>query len=560
MFTKSHTEFFKLNSLFLMKLWLYIIFIIPILLSCKKNEGPATGSSNIVVDSVFIQGNYARAGATIQNIRLGSLSVKISFSTPVNPSVFSKDAITFSGVDYNYQFSENGKALVLTTNKELTAMSSYTLNIVEGKCQAGGKVVAGYKVKVFTVIDSTPKFPMLTDDELLTKIQQQTFKYFWDFGHPSSSMARERNTSGDIVTTGGSGFGVMALIVGMQRGFITRTDGLTRLNKMLTFLETCDRYHGAWPHWLNGTTGKIVPFSNTDNGGDLVETSYMVQGLIAMRQYLDSTISTEKTLVSRINALNNGVEYDWYTKGENVLYWHWSPTNGWATNVKVQGYNETLITYVTAATSISHPVSADVYKQGYTRNGAFRNGNSYFGYVLPLGEAYGGSLFFTQYSYLGLDPRHLQDSYANYWQQGVNQSLINWTYCATNPKNYAGYSADCWGLTASDNPWGYNAQSPTNDLGVISPTAAVSSIPYTPAQSLKAIKFFYYTLGDKLWGDYGFYDAFDMTENWWANTYIAIDEGPIICMIENYRSGLLWNLFMSAPEVKKGLDKLGFTY
>lgn len=536
------------------------LFLIANFLSCKKNEEPITSSSNIVVDSIFIQENYARAGTTIHNIKPSSATVKISLLNAISPSVFSKDAISFSGGDYNYQFSKDGKTLVLTTEKELLPLTTYTLNVVEGICQAGGKVVAGYKVRLITALDSVPKFPAISDSALLTKIQQQTFKYFWDFGHPSSGMARERNTSGDVVTTGGSGFGVMTLIVGIQRGFITRTDGLARLNKILTFLETCDRYHGAWPHWLNGSTGKTVPFSTTDNGGDLVETSYMVQGLIAMRQYLDSTVSTEKSLMNRINTLNNGVEYNWYTKGENVLYWQWSPTNGWAANVKVQGYNETLITYVTAATSTSHPISADVYKLGYARNGAFRNGNSYFGYVLPLGEAYGGPLFFTQYSYLGIDPRHLQDSYASYWQQDVNQSLINWTYCTGNPKNYVGYSADCWGLTASDNPWGYNAHSPTNDLGVISPTAAISSIPYTPTQSLSAIKFFYYTMGDKLWGDYGFYDAFDMTENWWANSYLAIDEGPIICMIENYRSGLLWNLFMSAPEVKKGLDKLGFTY
>ncbi|HZX62998.1 MAG TPA: glucoamylase family protein, partial [Bacteroidales bacterium] len=402
--------------------------------------------------------------------------------------------------------------------------------------------------------------PLISDDQLLTLVQEKTFRYFYDFAHPSCGLARERNTSGDIVTMGGSGFGVMALIVGMERGFITRDQGLTRLNKILNFLETCDRYHGAWAHWLNGVTGKTNPFTTNDDGADLVETSYMIEGLITMRQYLNPSVPAEQSLMDQIDALTDAVEYDWFTRGQNVLYWHWSPDLGWIMNMQIRGYNETLITYIVAATSTTHPITAAVYNQGYAKNGGIRNGNSYYGYTLPLGEPYGGPLFFTHYSFLGLDPRTLQDQYANYWEQNVHQSLINWTYCFTNPKDFLGYSQVCWGLTASDNPWGYDAQSPTNDLGVITPTAAVSALPYTPVQSMNAIRFFYYTLGDHLWGDYGFYDAFDPSEGWWADSYLAIDEGPIVCMIENSRTQLLWNLFMSSPKVEAGLAKLGFTH
>jgi hypothetical protein len=350
----------------------------------------------------------------------------------------------------------------------------------------------------------------------------------------------------------------MTMIVAMHRGFISRADGITRLDKILGFLETCDRFHGVWPHWINGVTGKTQPFSATDIGGDLVETSYMIEGLLCMRQYLDSTITAEKTEINRINNLYNSVEFDWFTNGQKTLYWEWSPDYGY--NLKIQGYNETLITYLMAASSPTHSITADDYTMGYANNGGIRNGKSYYGYLLPLGADYGGPLFFTQYSFMGLDPRHLKDQYADYWEQNVNQSLINWAYCLANPKKYPGYGAGVWGLTASDNPWGYNAQSPTNDLGVISPTAAISSIAYTPTQSLNALRTDYYFLGDHLWGDYGFYDAFDVTEGWWANSSLAIDQGPIICMIENYRTGLLWNLFMSAPEVQNGLTKLGFTY
>jgi hypothetical protein len=280
-----------------------------------------------------------------------------------------------------------------------------------------------------------------------------------------------------------------------------------------------------------------------------------------MRQYLDPSVSQEADLIDRINTLYQDIEWDWYTRGgQNVLYWHWSPNYGWDMNFKIQGYNETLITYVMAASSPSHTIPALAYQSGFARNGGIVNGKSYYNYVLPVGYDYGGPLFFAHYSFLGLDPRNLSDAYANYWTQNVNHSLINWAYCKDNPKKYPGYSEFSWGLTASDIPGGYAANEPTNDKGVISPTAAISSLPYSPEQSMNAIRFFYYILGDKLWGEYGFYDAFDVHSNWWADSYIAIDQGPQVCMIENYRTGLLWDLFMSCPEVQSGLTKLGFTY
>jgi hypothetical protein len=261
-----------------------------------------------------------------------------------------------------------------------------------------------------------------------------------------------------------------------------------------------------------------------------------------------------------INTLWNEVEWDWFRQnGKKVLYWNWSPNFGFAVNVPVQGWNECLITYVLAASSTTHGIPKAVYDSGYARNGGMVNNNTYYGYQLPLGQSYGGPLFFAHYSFLGIKPNGLSDAYANYQTQTVNHTLINNNFCRTNPNNRFGYSDSVWGLTASDIPGGYTASSPTNDVGVIAPTAAVSSIPYTPTESLKALKFFYYVLGDKLWGDYGFKDAFSLQELWFADSYLAIDQGPIIVMIENYRTGLLWNLFTSCPEVKAGLLTLGFT-
>jgi hypothetical protein len=289
-----------------------------------------------------------------------------------------------------------------------------------------------------------------------------------------------------------------------------------------------------------------------------VETSFLIQGLLCFRQYLDSDIPNEQSLINRINTLWQAVDYDFFTQGLNALYWHWSPNYGFQMNMVLRGYNETLICYVLGAGSPAHTISRDTYKYGYMNNGSILNGNTYYGITLPMGGPYGGPLFFTHYSFLGLDPRNLEDVYVNYLDQNIAHALINWTYCEENPLHYVGYSSDCWGLTASDNQSGYSAHSPTNDLGVISPTAAVSSLPYTPGQSMTAIRHFYYMLGDRLWGPYGFYDAFNVTAGWWGTSYISIDQGPMVVMIENYRTGLIWNLFMSCPEVQNGLRKLGF--
>jgi len=406
------------------------------------------------------------------------------------------------------------------------------------------------------------KFPRISDSALLTLVQEQTFTYFWDFGHPVSGLARERATSGDVVTIGGSGFGVMAILAGIQRNFITRPQGLARIQTMVNFLSTrVQRYHGAFPHWLNGATGATVPFSTQDDGADLVETAYLVQGLLAARQFFNSGADpAEATVRDSINSIWKGVDWSWFRQnGQNTLFWHWSPNYNWSTNQPINGWNEALIVYVLAASAPVDSIPRTVYDNGWAGNGAIRNGNSYFGVQLPLGPAGGGPLFFAHYSFLGINPNGLSDAYANYWTQDTAHAKINYNYCVKNPSAYKGYSSECWGLTASDEQNGYSAHSPANDNGVIAPTAAISSLPYTPAESMNALRFFYYKLGDKIWGRYGFTDAFNLTTGWYDSDFLAIDQGPEIVMIENYRSGLLWDLLMSCPEIKTGMKRLGFS-
>lgn len=405
----------------------------------------------------------------------------------------------------------------------------------------------------------------LTDDELMTLVQKQTFRYFWDFAHPQSGLALERsNGDNEIVTIGGSGFGVMAIIVGVDRGFITREQGAERMLKIVRFLSSkdTDSYHGMWAHWINGTTGKTIPFSRKDDGADIVESAFMFEGLIAAHQYFMKDNPVENQIRGLINGLWRQAEWNFFTQGgQDALYWHWSPNNGWSMNFALRGHNECHIVYVLAAASPSYSIPEKVYHRGWANANTFLNGRDYYGIKLPLGNdrEKGGPLFFAHYSYLGLDPRGLKDNYANYEEQMKAHTLINRAYCLDNPKGYKGYGEKCWGLTASDGDKGYSAHSPGNDRGVITPTAAISSIPYTPEYSMEAMRYYYEELGDKLWGEYGFKDAFNLTENWFAPSYLAIDQGPIVVMIENYRTGLIWNLFMSHPDIQKGLKKLGIT-
>ena len=412
----------------------------------------------------------------------------------------------------------------------------------------------------------------ISDSALLDTVERQTFEYFWDGAEPTSGMARERihmdnnypDNDQDVVATGGSGFGVMAILTAIHRGFISREDGLKRLARIVSFLEKADRFHGAWSHWIDGKTGKVKPFGTKDDGGDLVESCYMLQGLLCVRQFFKIGNSDEKELAARIDKLWKGVEFDWYRNGKDVLYWHWSPDYAWQMNFPVTGYNECLIMYVLAASSPTHSVPSEVYHKGWARSGAIRGGTTKYGYTLSLNhngaQEYGGPLFWAHYSYLGLDPRGLKDQYADYWQENKNQAMINYSWCVDNPKKYKGYGPNSWGLTASYSVGGYEAHAPgkQRDLGVISPTAALSSIPYTPEQSMNAMRHWYNDMKDKLWGTYGFYDAFSETDNWYPQRYLSIDQGPIVDMIENYRSSLLWDLFMSCPEVISGLKKLGF--
>ena len=557
-----------------MKVKLLCAVLLAAAISCEKlpEPEPEPGHEQEQTDPEPVHVDLPRAmvvSASVDGRRIpasGSLGevsctpvFELSYTRAIAVDEASLAAVSFSGGAVTASVSESdATVLILKPVEALKPSAKFSFKIAAGE-SFGVNLVEPYSFTFTTGYDRTDKFPRISDEELLTLVQRQTFKYFWDYGHPVSGLARERLGSGDTVTSGGSGFGIMTLPMAVERGFVSREEAAARLRTIVDFLTNkAKRHHGAYPHWINGSTGATLPFSTNDNGGDLVETAFLIQGLLAASGYFDRP--EEADIREGIDAIWRDVEWDWYTRGgQDVLYWHWSPTADWTMNMKISGWNEALIVYVLAASSPTHPVPASAYHKGWARNGGIRNGKSFYGITLPLGSDLGGPLFFAHYSFMGLDPRGLKDKYADYWEQNVAHARINHAYCANSTASN-GYSSSCWGLTASDIPGGYTASSPSNDKGVIAPTAALASMPYTPAESMDALHEFYYVYGDKLWGDYGFRDAFCPSSLWFASSYIAIDQGPIAVMIENYRTGLLWDCFMKHPDIPPGLATLGFEY
>lgn len=416
----------------------------------------------------------------------------------------------------------------------------------------------------------------LSDEEMLDMVQEAHFRYYWEGAEKNSGLALE-NIHGrrNMIATGASGFGIMALIVGAERKFITRNALTERFEKITAFLEKADKFHGAFPHFLDGVTGKVEPFfGSKDNGADLVETSFLAQGLLAAKQYFTASNAREKKIIDKIDNIWKNIEWDWFRKDKDskYLYWHWSTDQEWVINHKLIGWNETMITYFMAITSPTHGVPASFYYSGWasqdtiaqryrsgwaqTTDGAkYTNGNIYYGIPLKVGVSNGGPLFFIHYSYLGLDPHKLKDAYTDYFSNNRNIALINYRYCIENPAKHHGYGANAWGLTASDGLWHYQADEPVahQDHGKITPTGALASFPYLPQQAMAALKNYYYNYGKFAWGEYGFRDAFNLDENWCAEIFMGLNQGPIVAMIENYRSGLLWTLFMRNSEVQKAV-------
>ena len=409
-------------------------FLLVCFISCSKRteSPPPPPPGSFHISSIKINDSIANRGNDFFQVTLSPV-IQIAFTARVDKSTVATNISLVktggSSVPFAASYSGNDSVVALKPVSALQPLSKYTITISKN-LQSSQQVIldADKTNNLITVIDSSDKFPRVSDDELLDIIQKQTLKYFRDFGHPVSGMARERNTSGDLVTTGGTGFGVMSIIAGIDRNFIPKEEGLQRITTIVDFLKNkCTRYHGAFAHWVNGATGATIPFSQKDNGADLVETSLLMQGLLCARQYFNSTAANEVLLRKNINEIWDGIEWNWFRNGgQNVLYWHWSPDYNFDINLPIKGWNEALIVYALAASSNTDSIPKIVYDNGWASNGGMKNGKTFYGVQLPLGPDLGGPLFFSHYSFLGINPHDLTDAYANYFTQNMAHSLINY--------------------------------------------------------------------------------------------------------------------------------------
>lgn len=404
-----------------------------------------------------------------------------------------------------------------------------------------------------------PATKLFSASGLYSDIHRATFEYFWSGAHPRTGLPFDRLTDegkpiNDIVSISGVGFGLMAILVGAEQGWIDRGQAIERALRMVRSLSSVKRFHGALPHLIHAQTLEILPFSRRDDGADLVETALFLQGLICAREYFAADIAAEVDFRALANRFIQGVEWSWFTRSKpGALYWHWSPNHHWARNVPISGWNEALVTYVLAAGAETHAIKPETYHAGWARSGGMVNGNSYLGTVLPLGEPFGGPLFLSQYSFCGLNPFELRDRYGDYRQQVIAHARINHDYCE---ERFG--SNGPWGMTACDGPKGYRAFSPTVDGGIVAPTAALSSFAFLPDEAERALNSFASHRSGALIGQFGFVDSFSPLTGWAARTHLATNQGPIVAMMENHRTGLLWRLFMQASEVQRGLGRLGF--
>lgn len=395
----------------------------------------------------------------------------------------------------------------------------------------------------------------------LNDLHKRTVNYFWSTSSSGGSdvysgMAGEGADRKSTLASGGTGFGVMAIVSGVERGWINRADAAERMQTLVRFLGKADRFKGAWSHWIE-PDGTAVPWGGK-TGGDLLETSLLMQGLLVVREYFDGNSAVEMEVRDSINSFYNAIEFNNFTNEKKTLYWSWYPSqNGEEESYElpISGYNEAQIAYILALGAPNNTISTDVYQSGWYQNGALAKQKSTYGYATTVSDPKSKPMFLSHYSMLSMNPKMMEDQYMNYWDYSVKHALINRHFCVYDASS-KGYGEGVWGLTASYGEEGYSAHSPTNDLGIIAPTAAFASFPYTPYYSMQML--LNLTENYKtLYGTLGFYDAFCPSTGWQSYQYLAIDQGPIAVMIENYRSGLIWELFMQAPEIQKGLALAG---
>jgi hypothetical protein len=414
-------------------------------------------------------------------------------------------------------------------------------------------------------------------DKLMNDEQEAAVRFYVDEALPASGLSPEgRPGWGPTITAiGASGMGIENIIVGVERGFIPRQEGLDLILRQLRFLDTkAEKQKGAFGHWMDDGSGEIKPFMNPGTSVDLVETAFLIEGVIIAREYFKGDTPEEKELREIANRLSANVEWDkfmaraekdpsnpkktnWvHETNAPVMIWHWHPVDGFS-DVPVKGFNEALMCYLLGIGSETHPINPQSYYEGWMDpQRGLGKAREDFGIKHSLGYGVGWPLFFAHYTFIGYDPKQVSYDGKSYFDHFVDACRIQQLYAKSRAGEFKGFDT-LWGQAASLYPKGYRPNEPgPRDDGTIASTAALSSMPYLPEAVIPCMESMYLNYGDRLWGPYGFYNAINPTQNWVGQKYIGIELGPIAPMIENYRSGLFWKLFMQSPEARRAAKKI----
>lgn len=462
----------------------------------------------------------------------------------------------------------------LSSGGPFIAQSPTTLTS-QGFCDLSASVVNGqtnfYQVTALTTTaqESLPSATLAavphtfaSDDEFLDYVQQTSFDYFWYLANPTNGMVADRSTPTSPCSIAAVGFGLTCIGIGIDHGWISRTQGVARvLTTLNTFLNGPQGtnasgtigYKGWFYHFLDMNTALRSPASELSS----IDTALLLAGILHAKQYFDGTNTDEISIRTKADAIFNRVDWNWMAQGTNVISMGWFPSGSFIANNWI-GYNEGMILYILGLGAATNPLPASAWSRW----------TSGYAWATNYGQAFVTfpPLFGHQYSHCWIDFRHNADAYMNsknstYFQNSRRATLAQRSYCIANPLNRVGYSSNVWGLTACDGPSGYGthgAPPAENDDGTIAPTAAGGSMAFAPEYALPALRHFYTQFRFRIWTAYGFRDAFNLGAQWYASDTLGIDQGPIVVMIENYRTQRVWRRFMQNEEVQRGLQRAGF--
>lgn len=417
------------------------------------------------------------------------------------------------------------------------------------------------------IVSATPR-GFASDAEFLEYLQRACFGFFWYEANPTNGLIRDRSTVSSPCSIAAVGFGLTAIAVGIDHGWITRAQGRERVRQTLqTFWEKPQGtnaggvigHRGWFYHFLDMTTATRTWTCELSS----IDTALLLAGVLYARQYFTNAEPDEAAIRALADALVNRVDWDWMRNGQDALSMGWKPESGFLGSRWV-GYNEAMILYLLglgAATNPLPPTSWTAWTSSYQWR------TNYGQRYVPFPPLFG-----HQYSHCWVDFRHVADTYmrgkeSTYFANSRRATLAQRAYCIANPGGFAGYGSNVWGLTACDGPGtggyaGYTARGappPQNDDGTIAPTAVGGSVPFAPEVCVPTLRHFYERSRTNLWTGYGFRDAFNLTAGWWDPDVLGIDQGPIVLMIENHRTQRVWKRFTPAPEIQRGLARAGFT-